>query len=291
MFEGFRVVAVIPAGRKLTMSVLLDHLRRNRPLLDEAQVWINTDAHQSDDLDWLRSLPAILPWVTLRERPHPEVSLRTKQLYTGQFYAFTQDPGTIYVRFDDDVVYLAPGYFESLLRFRIDNPQYLLVFGNIWNNAIISWIQQDLGHIDREHGVVGSPNCMDLIGWASSDFAEHIHRLLLAHIGAGTTDALLFDRYELADAHRFSISNFAFFGADCVEWGGPTPEDEEVFLTENYPRNTGKLNAICGLALVSHFSFFTQREHLLTTDILEQYRAIGVQMLSDDYYRLLGAAG
>ena len=292
MFEGHRVVPIIPAGRALTMSILIDHLRRNRPLVDEVQVWLNTDDDQTDDRNWLLSLPRLLPdFVTLKEHPNPDRVLRPKQLNTGQFYQYTQDPDTIYVRFDDDIVYLAPNYFENLLRFRLDNPQYLLVFGDIWNNAVVSWVHQDLGHIDREHGIVQSPYCMDLVGWQSSEFAEYIHRLLLGHIGEWTVGSLAYDRYELTDAHRFSISNFCFFGKDCVEWGGPTPEDdEEIFLTEHYPRDKGKLNAICGSALVSHFSFFAQRPHLLTTDILDQYREIASQMLSKDYYRLLGVA-
>lgn len=291
MYEGHRVVAFVPAGRQRVMSILIDNLRRFTGIIDELQIWLNTDPEQVEDEAWLRRLPQQYPgWATLREIDAGEHT-RPKQYATGRFYRYTQEAGTVYVRFDDDIVFIDDDYFERMLAFRLANREPLLVFGNIWNNAVVSWIHQQRGSLDRENGVVGAPFCMDATGWASPEFGVHLHRVLLERIAQGTTSELFFDRVELPDPTRFSISNFSFLGEDCAAWGGVTGNrDEEIFLTEEYPRISGRRNVIFGGGLVAHYSFFTQRSLLDQTDILERYRQIARERLSRDYYRLLGEA-
>ena len=50
--------------------------------------------------------------------------------------------------------------------------------------------------------------------------------------------------------------------------------DEESYITETIPKETNTMCAICGTALVAHYSFFTQKSHLDTTDILQQYKEL-----------------
>lgn len=293
MYRDHRVVAFIPFGRKRTASILLNYLRLHRRVVDEVMFWMNTDDDQVGDVEWAHKMAAADPgFVKLYNFPgEASDRIRPKQMNTGRFYRYTQAPDTIYIRFDDDIAYLDDRYFTNLLDFRLAHPEYLLVFGNIWNNAITSWLHQQIGNVGLDHGIVERAYCMDPVGWQSPVFAEHLHRVLLGHIAMETTSSLFFDHHDLLDARRFSISNFAFFGSDCAKWGGQTGErDEEIFLTEGYPRSHGRLNTICGSALVSHYSFFPQRPHLDKTDILDQYREISERRLSSAYYELLGAA-
>lgn len=291
MHTGKRIVVCIPYGRKRTVSILMNYLRRDRSVIDEVQFWMNTDPSQTADVEWAHEQERIYEgWVRCVERPTP-TALTPKQLNTGKFYALTTEPDTLYFRFDDDIVYVHPAYFENMVAFRLANPQYLLVFGNIWNNAVISYIHQQAGRHDNSHGIVGSPYCMDPVGWASADYAIYIHRLLLDAIEGTaqvTPDYYLFsDRYELSET-RFSISNFVWRGEDAAAWGGATSmDDEEIFLTEALPKAWHRANAINGQALVSHYSFFTQRA-LDSTDILERYRVASERALSEAYYKLLG---
>lgn len=284
------------------MSVLIDNLRRF-PELDEVQVWVNVDASQEADARWLHDLPYQWDKIRLFEisgdrscvcwqqpgshsRSDAGALHHPKQLNTGKFYVHTVDPGAIYFRFDDDIVYIDDGYFENMVRFRIEHPEYFLVMGAIWNNATLSYIHQQADRIDRGIGSLESGYCMDMLGWQSGPFAEHIHNLLLKHIAAGTTKQLYFDHHDLA-GERFSISNFCFFGKDFAEFGGILPMlDEEIWLTEV----AGRPNVICGSGLVSHYSFFAQRDHLDRTDILARYAAVARQKLSESYYTLLGAS-
>jgi hypothetical protein len=292
VINGKRIVVCVPYGRRRTVSILLNYLRRDRGIVDEVQFWMNTDPEQVEDVQWAEEQQRIYEgWVRCVARPTVE-RLTPKQYNTGSFYALTQDPGTYYFRFDDDIVYVHPAYFREMAAFREANPDYLLVFGNIWNNAMISYLHQQAGRIGREHGVVEQMWCMDPVGWRSPEFAVYIHGILLDAIAGGTVDRLLFDdptpltRYE-----RFSISNFLWTGEDCAEWGGATAEkDEELFLTEHYPPRVGLINAINGRGLVAHYSFFDQRPALDQTDILDRYRELSQKALSEAYYDLLGAS-
>jgi hypothetical protein len=289
--DGYKIVPFIPAGRKRTMSILLDNLQRFRDVVDEVQVWVNCDDDQVEDLQWVRSLETSLgDWVKVIERRKDRPVQNPKQLNTGGFYIHTVDPNAIYFRFDDDIVFIDDKYFENMVEFRLDNPHYFLVMGNIWNNAIISYLHQQVyENLDKDHGIVSEPFCMDMVGWRDPVFATYIHEVLLKKIEDGTVDSLFFDKYELKFAKRFSVSNFCFFGRDFKQFGGELDgAEEETWLTEVKPQSLGRLNAVCGSALVSHYSFFAQRPVLDKTDILERYRAIGQQKLSDSYYRLLG---
>jgi hypothetical protein len=48
MIDGWRISAFIPSGRKRTESILLTNLRRFDPIIDEVQVWLNTDGDERD---------------------------------------------------------------------------------------------------------------------------------------------------------------------------------------------------------------------------------------------------
>lgn len=298
MYRDFRVEIFIPAGRKRQMSVLIDNLARFQNIIDKVQVWYNVDEEsQAEDAKWLKSLPDIYnDWIDLRFLDKKFYDIKPKQLRTGMFYhQNTIREDTIYVRCDDDIIFLADDFFQNLLDFRIDNPNYFLVMANIINNSACSYIQQEILHtIPDTYGELTS-YCMDPVSWGSGPFAETLHRSLIKRIKENAVDEMFFDHADLTDATRFSISCFCFFGKDFAKFDGLIGQntfgevryDEEVWLTEHYPTLNNKLNTICGTALVAHYSFLRQRPYLDKTDILDQYRAIAKGKLSDSYYALL----
>lgn len=298
-YRGYNVVAFTPSGRRRVQSILLDHLSRFTDIIDEYQIWFNTDTDgsQVEDSAWLRQLPDNYQgWAKLIELPKEAYSIKPKQFRSALFYENnTVDEKTIYLRFDDDITFIDDNFLVNILDFRINNPNYFLVMANIWNNSIISYIHQQLGNIPKEPYEVQEAYCMDSVGWGNGKFAEQIHRILIEHINSDTTEELFFGHADLNDAARFSISCFCFFGKDFAKFGGRVGQrrpgilkyDEEIFLAEAYPTINSKLNTVCGSALVAHYSFMRQRPHLDTTDILETYRAIGKGKLSESYYNLL----
>lgn len=278
MINGKRVVCWTPFGRESTVSILVKYMERDakRGIVDEYVIYQNTDDDQVSDRAYGYRLGEEHDWIRVAERPerHPG----PKQRSTGFFYRETTDPDTVYVRFDDDVVYVHEDAVENLVRKRLEMPHATAIFPIIWNNAIVSWYLQQCGAIPREFGEVGGPFCMDPMGWANGQFAVKIHELLLSHIEAGTVEQLyMYQDFPLQLGQQFSVSCFASLGsmyAGLPKPGVLEPDEEEHFHTVHQPSVTGQPNILIGNSLVSHYTFFPQQPIVNATDILDRYRAL-----------------
>jgi hypothetical protein len=289
MINGHRVIAWTPYGRLQTYSLLIQYLRRDveRGLIDEVWAFMNTDpAGQEDDIAYAHQLAEQYPdWFRLKYRPegierHPG----PKQRNTGYAYRHMTDPDAVYLRFDDDIVWIDEAAVENLVTKRLEMPHATAVFGTTWNNAIVSYFAQAQGLIPLEWGECGM-YCMDPVGWANGAFAVRIHELLLGHIEAGTVDQLyLYQDFPIPPGTQFSVSCFASQGSMYVGLPhGPgvlVPDEEEHWHTVHQPQTTGQPNILIGNALVSHFTFMPQRPHVLATDILDRYRALAEKLVA-----------
>lgn len=293
MIDGKRVIAWTPYGRKDTVSILGKFLRRehDRGIVDEWWLCLNTDPGQGDDLRFAYALAGAFPqWIKIKDRPEGRPRRTPKQRNTGYFYEYMTDPETVFVRFDDDIVYVHENAIERLARHRIEHPAGVASFPIMWNNSIISWYAQQAGIIPavgnrgdtRDHNYiwpkVGGPYCMDPVGWADGRFAVAIHNLLLERVGNGEAESLfLYQDFPVQLGMQFSVSVFASLGslyAGLPEPGVLVPYEEENWHTVHRPSVLGEPNIIVGDALVSHYTFFPQRGIVAATDILERYRAL-----------------
>lgn len=266
MIGGFRVCITIPAGRQRYMELLIPQLLRESGW-DELQIWVNTT--DPSDLAYLRGLPSLDGRIRLVTLPDGE---KPDGMYTiYRFFPNCIDADTIYIRIDDDVVYIEPGLVEQLVRFRIRNEQPFIVFPVIINNAIITHILQAIGRIRLRPYV--SAYCMDEVGWRNPTVAEALHRSFLKALEAGDISRFKFRSRPIA-LSRMSINCICWFGREFAEFGGVMPVEEEEWLSVTKPTMLAVPNAIFGGAVVAHFSFYTQREHLDKTDILERYRRL-----------------
>jgi hypothetical protein len=282
MYQGYRIVAVTPAGRRRYLRILLPYILNQSHVIDEYQLWLNcyddvSGAENRADFEFCQRAHNRYPNFVKLMGPKPRVLSRSGHFSRNrtihQFFENCVDPGSIYLRFDDDIVYVAPDAVGELVQYRISNPKYFLVFANIINNAILSHIHQRSAAISCKRGVAGYA-CMCPVGWRDPDFAEHVHRSFLDALNEQHSSRFRFREWVLcgpAGPERCSINCFAFFGAKFAEFEGKVGPDEERWLTLRYPRETNSLNAICGTAIVSHFAFQPQRGHLDRTDILSQY--------------------
>ncbi|HEY9353694.1 MAG TPA: hypothetical protein VIP28_10600 [Nocardioides sp.] len=281
MIDNHRVVAWTPYGRERTVSILAKYMERDvlRGIVDEYRLYMNTDAGQDRDRAYAHELAEQHDWVTLQHRPDGiDLGNLPKQRYTGLAYREMTDPNTVYVRLDDDVVYLHDAAIRNLVRARLEMPAPTAVFPIIINNAICSYFLQACEKIPREWGQVGM-YCMDPVGWANGAFAVKLHELLLAHIEAGTVEDLyLYQDFPLQPGTQFSVSCFASLGSMYAGLpGGPgvlIPDEEESFHTIHHPLATGVPNILRGDAVVSHWTFMTQHAFLNQTDLLDRYREL-----------------
>jgi hypothetical protein len=281
MYLGYRVVCVTPAGRRRYMKLLAPYVLSS-PIVDEYQIWANTQ--NEDDLEFFRRLALADPRVSIIEPPEVPVDGISS---IGQFFRYCIDSDAVYVRFDDDVVYLGEDFFESLLRFRIENPRYFIVSPFVVNNALCSYICHTRGTIRNVLGHVG-PNVFDVTGWQNPVFAHHLHNLFLHRLGTNSLGGLRFERQEFGLC-RFSINCISWLGSRFAEFGGLVPRvDEEEWISSFKPAELGLTNCIHGMAIASHFAFYPQREHLDKTDLLSRYEQLCVDRFGPEAERLSG---
>lgn len=272
MIDGKRVVAFTPWGRELTASLLYEYLKRDheKGIVDEWHLWSNTDPDQATDREYAIHLERNNDWIKVMDRPEGPV-LHPKQMNTGRFYKYYVDTAdTVLVRMDDDIVWIEEHAIERLVQYRINHKHPFVVFPIIWNNAVCSYYLQQGEQLPRWWGTVGN-HCMDQVGWRDHIFATRIHEHLLRGIEEGWTDRLfMHTTVQLPVGQQFSVSSFAQFSEEYVN---AVAGEEEAWHTIDKPYELGRPNVIVPNSLISHFSFYHQRDYLLkNTDILDRYR-------------------
>lgn len=276
MIRNQKVVVFTPWGRELTASILHKYLARDHQagVVDEWHLWMNTDEDQESDRQFGYKLAEENDWIKTFERPEGEV-LHPKQMNTGRFYIYTQDEDTVYIRMDDDIVWIEENAIKRLAEQRLDNPFPFVVFPIIWNNAVCSYYLQQGEQMPSWWGRVGN-HCMDPVGWADHKFAENIHNHLFKVIEEGEVDKLFMHHsIQLPVGHQFSVSCFAQLGSEYAKVGGILGGEEEGWHTINKPYELQRPNMIVPNSIISHFSFYHQRAYLLEhTNILDKYRQL-----------------
>lgn len=250
-----RRIIVTPAGRRRYMELLAGHLKAQRSSFDEWHIWLNT--HDAEDIAFCRAQDAVVV-----EAPGSDPSEGSANIH--RFFPIDScEPDALYLRLDDDVVWMEPGFIDSIFIARELEREAFLVMANIVNNAICSHIHWRLGLVDHSGYA-----CMDGTGWQNPHYAEHVHRRLLE---SHDIEAWKFPRWWLLHRERFSINAISWRGASFGVFGGRVDRNEEQWLTEQATGDLG-FNMIYGRAVCAHFAFYTQRGHMDSTDILDLYR-------------------
>uniref|UniRef100_A0A7S4R648 Uncharacterized protein n=1 Tax=Alexandrium monilatum TaxID=311494 RepID=A0A7S4R648_9DINO len=138
--EEQRVEAVIVFGRRDRVRVLhrylLRNLRVNGGLLDRVSFVVF--AAMADDLLFLQELvQAHAPYYDM-----PPVTGRR----LAKIYSICRDPDTVYIKIDDDIVYIADEAIPAMVRERLRG-RCGVVSANVVNHAILSAVHQDVGAI------------------------------------------------------------------------------------------------------------------------------------------------
>lgn len=277
MIQGVPVVFVTPAGRREYVELLFRQLFPLRDFVDRYDLWVNTGIES--DLAYLRELEAKhRPFVRLVEIPPPTTKTprgRSKlgmSFHIGAFYPHAADPGTAYVRLDDDICYVHPGSLKALVEYRLANPEPFLVYPTIVNNSLMSHLLQQNGAFGRERG--DCPYEHAGRGWHDGRFAEFVHRKFMEAVKRRDVS-----KWQLADRRftgyeRVSVNCISWLGKDMAECASDVGELEEVYLACERPRALARPNALFGEAIVAHFSYGAQREYIAHTNLFQEYRRL-----------------
>ena len=227
------------------------------------------NTNDRDDIAFLQTLNSLYP-DKVRLVPQPDGVVQGNASINA-FFRECVDEDTVYVRLDDDIVWIEEEFFEKFLKFRIDNPQYFLVYPMIVNNAICTYFLKAYGFINTPFHL--RANAMDKNSWENSKFAYNLHNLFIARIMNNTYEDWKIGVIPIG-SNRFSINCISWFGKEFRSFDGEIKGDEEEYLTVLKPAMLGKTNCIYGNTIVVHYSFFTQRDYLDSTDLLIKYEKI-----------------
>ncbi len=278
MFQNYKIVAVTPAGRQKYLEILVPYILKNRNIIDEYHLWVNTN--NASDINYMQNLANVFPEFIklffLDIQPSGNETIRF-------FFQNCIERNTIYIRIDDDICFIERNAIDLLLKFRIENPSYFLVYANIINNSICSYISQKQGNLDFSKGNL-TYNVFCERGWKSGEIASLIHSKFIKDYRNNLLNSYKYERWVLSDFERVSVNFITWFGKDFYEFNGIIEDlDEEKWLSVDKPKYINKHNCICGSAIVSHYSYHMQREYLeLKTSILQEYKTISEELASSD---------
>lgn len=137
---GLRVVGVVFYGRRDRSSLLECYLQKNLASnggwLDEVIWAANTEV--PEDLEYGEKIAEKTPEYTY---------LRINGGYMGIYLKAFTEPDTIYLKMDDDIVFIDQSAIPRLVMTLVNNPRALLVSSNVVNNPALGWVHYHMGAV------------------------------------------------------------------------------------------------------------------------------------------------
>ncbi|MCK9371032.1 hypothetical protein M0R04_14065 [Candidatus Dojkabacteria bacterium] len=281
--QEYKIVVCTPAGREKYLSVFKKFIYRkmDEGVIDGWQLWLNTV--DVNDIAYIHNMEAENPKVKVFRQGEPIDSLGFYETFnplkTHLFFQNAQDDDTIYIRFDDDIIWAADDAIEKICQARIDNPKAFVVTPNIVNSTICNSYHQDNGALSEEAGKVkrytlSNPDYayLDEFNYSDSRLADHIHNTFRKHYEEGTLSAYHLPSRSYDEYQRFSICSVCWFGKDKISLG----YIEEPQIAWELPQALNRPNYFVGDALLVHYAYHTQRPYFEATGNkhLEFYKTI-----------------
>jgi hypothetical protein len=302
-----KTIAVTFAGRKRYMEILFKYILKYREKIDEYHLYLATT--NQDDIDYM---------VEFQERNSDFVRIVRLETYENfnrtkvwnLCYLNCQDENSLYIKIDDDVVYLDGRLFSEFIEFR-KTSKSPLVFPHIINNIISSPILEKHGRIklpqfdndskvyytwrDTIKRIRSQVNSLknkmnydfvvsDLVSqneilcpvvWGNLGYSLAIHEVFLHKLSEVGVEYLYTENVELDNFEPMSIQCCSWIGKDLKKYTtdfGEVGSEDEPWMSVYLPLWLENPNVIFGESVVSHFSSYNQEPYLLENGILEKYK-------------------
>lgn len=186
------------------------------------------------------------------------------------FYKTCTEPDTIYIKIDDDIVWMQPDVIKNMVSFRIAHPEAFLVTPLVINNPMSTYIWQVKGVLS--YGKYMNTRTIHRNFWKRGAAALKLHNYFLDNM---EKDSSFYQKLHTGivpqSCGRFSINFILWFGSDMALINGEIPNDDEEYISSVLAPKLGKTNYFNGDSLVAHFSFASQRMVLDKTHTIERY--------------------
>lgn len=254
------IIVCTPAGRQRYLEILARYILTN-PNISEWHLWANTD--NRSDLNYLDDLERRFGSSGSSNQTPKIRIIRPSWPFEGAFsihryFPVSMNPDAIYVRLDDDIIWIADSAIERLAYRRLKDPHPFLMYGNVINSGLTSHLHQRAGRLTKVHGIAGYL-CMDEVGWGKWEFARDAH---LAFLDKPNTEHWTLTDWDLYFYERHSINTISWLGSDVPRWAGMMDRDEEWWLSVEAPTRSQRPCKIVGDAVFVHFAFYSQRKKL-----------------------------
>ena len=262
MKDGYKIVAATAARRRQCMKFLIPHILSCK-IIDRYDIWVNTT--NKWDISFFLKLSQLYPKIRLVYQPDKIINGVAS---INAFYRDCCDEDTIYIKLDDDIIWMDESALETLVENRIKYPEYFLVSPIIINNCLCTYPLYIYGKLPlKKYPKAFMQNDM---GWCTPKFAEKYHRWFLEKIKNNEVENLKIDNTIIA-MNRFSINAIAWFGRDFLSFNGVIKGGDEEFLSVIMPTKLCRPNLFAGDSFMVHYSFSLQKKYLDKTDILKLY--------------------
>ena len=268
MYKQKKVVVGIPSRRQRYMRLLIPQLRKSS-IIDEIVLWVNT--RNSDDLAWIeKQTNGLIRMHCLKSNVPDDFIENIRRV--GHFICECNQPDTIYIKIDDDIVWLESDAIERLVQYRYENPEPFVVFPCLLNTSTTSYLLQQEGWYQSCPPF--SRNLLCPNGWKSGEIALLIHLEILKRIV--NNELNLYARpYVDFDYAQHSICTICWNGEDMTpEFYELIKNHDEYALSSAIPKTLSRPVHFMNNAAVVHYGYNTQRNHLDRTDILAKYEQL-----------------
>lgn len=263
-------ILVTPAGRERYLSVLFNNLIKLKDEFDEWHLWLNTE--DESDINFIFSLSEKNDFIKVIKN---EIRVNGS-LSIHHFFKHCTDKDSLYLRLDDDIVYVKPGSIERVFTKRQLNSSSLLLYGNTLNNVLMSHLQGRVGNFNSDFERTNY-DALCSTAWADGLFAEKIHRRFFCLFDENKLEQLYIPNWIFFDYEWASINVICWKGSDFALFGGVVDPDEERWLTMHKTKELEMPNQIVGDSLFVHYAYYPQRPHMDSTDVLKIYEEISLK--------------
>lgn len=305
-----KLIVVTFAGRKKYMEILFKYIEKYKQHINEYHLYLATE--NEEDIQYMLNFQDknkdFVKIIRLEN-----YSKFNKSLVWNLAYKNCQDENTIYLKIDDDVVYIDENLFTNFIDFR-KKSNAPLVYPHIINNIISSPNLQKMGKLNLSSNwnfnnmILNNwtrtierikNNILDLNGklpidyvvtnlldeseilcptaWRNINYSKECHLSFLDIVKNQNVQSIYTEDIELSNYEPMSIQCCSWFGRDLKEWVskfGIVGKEDEPWLSVYLPCWLDNPNVIYGGSIVSHFSSYIQEEYLISLDILNEYKKI-----------------
>jgi hypothetical protein len=297
-----KLVLVTYGGRKNTLQCLFPLIVKYKKYIHEYRLYVITKI--KEDIDYMQKFyEENKDFVNII---YTDLDKYDREEIWGNLWSELLNDDTVYIRLDDDIVYIDESLFTDFVDYRIKNRNAPLLFPVIINNPYISWVLQENNVIQtklkssigttwkyaidrvkqyiymnkhrkiRIGDIIPDNQILCPVAWGNLEYCYDLHSQFIDAVHNNISKFYI-DNKILTTPEYICINACSWIGSDMKQiinnYGNIYYE--EPWLTIYLPIWSSKYNELYGKCVVSHYAYYKQRElGLDKTDILEKYKNI-----------------